>query len=223
MVIKALAIFLGINAIGQGFNTEPITKVFELAGIISGGGVKRSLPSSEYHESLVRSLSSAGLQYDAVEHLDISSMNLQKRNRDAPDLTHRTMIRGVQFGSYTHDFALNHFTNGGSDIYLGSGNETLHEDPTSERSKRAEHHNRGVKISFLRQKKMDLDQRGVTALSHGIGKQWGETAFSQTGFSSLIGYILDKDNNKVLSYRISSEMKEFDDDYDDVNICGNSA
>jgi hypothetical protein len=192
-------------------------------GDIEQGLGRRSLPSPEYHENLVRGLSNAGLKYDDLEHVDIPLLDHQKRSYDAPDLTHRTMIRGVTVGDVTHDFALNHYSNGHSSIDLGAPNETLHSDPTSKRAKRKTFGHKGFKISYTRKRTPSITKDESNYITGQIAKDFTEQSFSQTGWQSYIGLVKQSDNKADVYFKISAQDAGFSLDYDDVNECGQLA
>lgn len=223
-----------LGVLGQGFSamansvpapegnpvTDGINRASQDAIRDSSNAVKRSLPRSE-HINIARTLHEAGFEFDTVEHVDVASLDQRKRSNDAPDLTHRMIVRGTKVNNDIHDLTVNHYSDGHSSISLRASNETLSDDG-SELSKRGTSVDLGLKLSFTFPGKMKMNDKSQRkALAHGLAKHWSETAFSQTGWGDYYGLIKDTNKNPMIKFRLSVENGKPDTDADDVFACGN--
>ncbi|KAB8272915.1 hypothetical protein BDV30DRAFT_239216 [Aspergillus minisclerotigenes] len=199
----------------EGMTSDASTR---LAGLLEEGRAhsdKRSLPSIE-HLNMARAVEGSRLDYDGVELVDVSSLNHQKRSIDSPDLTHRMMVRGAKLNNLAHDLAFDQYSNGQSAISF-QFNETMF-GGGSELNKR-DLSGIGLKVTFSYPGKVPDDESLRTDLAHGFGKHWGETAFSQTGWSDYLGGLQDSDGNPLLKFRLGLSEGEPSSDSTDLDAC----
>ncbi|PLB54166.1 hypothetical protein P170DRAFT_420931 [Aspergillus steynii IBT 23096] len=189
-----------------------------LAGLLEEGRAhseKRSLPDIE-HLNMARTIEGSRLEYDGVELVDVSSLNHQKRSVDSPDLTHRMMVRGAKLNNHAHDLAFDQYSNGHSAISF-KFNETMF-GGESELNKR-DVSSVGLKVTFSYPGKVPDDEALRKDLAHGFGKHWGETAFSQTGWSDYLGGLQDTDGNQLVKFRLGLSDGEPSSDAADLDDC----
>ncbi|KAE8359632.1 hypothetical protein BDV27DRAFT_162464 [Aspergillus caelatus] len=199
----------------EGMSSDASTR---LAGLLEEGRAhndKRSLPDIE-HLNMARTVEGSRLEYDGVELVDVSSLNHQKRSIDSPDLTHRMMVRGAKLNNLAHDLAFDQYSNGQSAISFRF-NETMF-GGESELNKR-DISGVGLKVTFSYPGKVTDDESLRTDLAHGFGKHWGETAFSQTGWSDYLGGLQDSDGNSLLKFRLGLSNGEPSPDSADLDVC----
>jgi hypothetical protein len=186
---------------------------FLLAKLEAGGAsdLKRSLPDIE-HLNTIRMIQASRLEHDEIEFMDVSSLNRQKRSIDSPDLTHRMMVRGAKLNDLSHDLAIDQLSNGESAISFNLNNTRL--DGQSELKKR-DSSQFGLKITFSFPGKLPDDRSLITDIAHGFAKHWGQTAFSQTGWSDYAAGLQDSDGNHIVKFRITlSDDKPSSDNAD---------
>lgn len=176
---------------------------------------KRSLLSIE-HLKMARTIQGSRLEHDGVEIMDVSYLNHQKRNIDSPDLTHRMMVRGAKLNDLSHDLAFDQYSNGDSAISFNLNDTMLGGE--SELNKRGSS-GIGLKISFSYYGYIPDDKTVRAQLAHTVAKQWGETAFSQTGWDDYLGTIGDMDGNKLLKFRIGLTEGEPKSGGDSLDSC----
>ncbi|KAJ5757128.1 uncharacterized protein N7511_007310 [Penicillium nucicola] len=181
---------------------------------------KRSLPGTHYHTRLVRGLSATGLEFETVEHVDVSSLKHRKRSNDEPDLTHRSIIRGAKNGNSSVDFAINHYSDGQASVALDDFDEVLTDEDRSRLNKRKTFSKPGLKFSFSVHRKIKLEEGGIHTFAQAIAKDWSETAFSLTDWGNYYGIIGDDTTNPYVKFKISAHHAGFALDYDKVESCG---
>lgn len=204
------------NADVEGLTGEAVTGLARMLEEGRAHSDKRGLPGTE-HVLMARTVQGSNLQFDGVEVVDVSSLNHQKRSMDSPDITHRMMVRGAQLNDHAHDLAFDRYSNGHSAISF-KFNETMF-GGKSGLNKRDGSDDIGLKVTFSYPGQVPDDEALRTDLAHGFGKHWGETAFSQTGWSDYIGGLQDSDGNPVLNFRLGLSEGEPNHDAGDLDEC----
>jgi hypothetical protein len=200
------------GAVGEGSSGEQ--------GSQESGSVKRS--PSEGLSDFGSSLKEGGFSFDSVEHIDIATLNLDKRDAD-PTLTHRSIFRNLtgEHGS-SSDVAFNYFDNG--DVIMDHAGDTgtltpSGQDETGGLQKR--YNGRGFKISWTSRKHSLLTRQHQRQMSYSIARDWAGRA-AATDEGDYIG-LVKTDHTANFYFRIIPETKGFGLNYESVNVCGQLA
>jgi hypothetical protein len=185
------------------------------------GDVKRSSITglSEFGSAL----NDGGFSFDAVEHVDVSTLKLDKRDTD-PTLTHRAIYRNLtgEAGSPASDVAFNYFANGDVNMdYAGDMGTLAHDGQVETSGLQKRHNGAGFKISWTSRKRSLLTRAHQDQMSHEIALDWADKA-TFLGEGDYIG-LVKTDHTANFYFRIIPETRGFGLNYESVNICGQLA
>ncbi|KAJ5392923.1 hypothetical protein N7465_011897 [Penicillium sp. CMV-2018d] len=184
------------------------------------GPVRRGLPAdTPSADALHAALQNDGWIYDHLEQVDVSSLNLKKRDSD-PRMTQRMIARNVTLNDQgsASDIAFNYFDNGDLNLHFpgGSGTFPAGNAPDSPLHKRF--NGAGFKISATTRAKTDLPRDKQKAMAHEIASNWALDAYAAP-MSDYMG-LVKTGNHPNFYYRIIPEVKGFGLNYESVDICG---
>jgi hypothetical protein len=204
----------GHGAVGEGSSGEQ--------GSQESGGVKRSLPSAGLADLGIH-LTNSGYGFDSVEHVDVSSLKMVRRDSD-PVLTHRSIFRNLAVENGTaSDVAFNHFDNGDINMdYAGDLGPLPSQGKDSEAGDLQKRYNgSGYKISWTSRKRSLLTRAHQNEMSYYIASDWGSRA-DHTDEGDYIG-LVETDHTANFYFRIIPELQGFGLNYESVNVCGQLA
>ena len=168
------------------------------------------------------SLKDSGYSFDSVEHVDVATLKVNKRDAD-PVLTHRSIFRNLtgEHGSAS-DIAFNYFDNG--DVVMHHAGEmgnlaTGGRDGTTGLQKR--YPNAGFKISWTSRINSRLTRQHQSQMSCAIASDWAGRA-AQTDEGDYIG-LVKTDHTANFYFRVIPETNGFGLNYESVNVCGQLA
>jgi hypothetical protein len=185
------------------------------------GSVKRSTSSGL--SDLGASLKDSGWSFDSVEHVDVATLNLNRRDSD-PVLTNRSIFRNLtgEHGTAS-DVAFNHFDNGDINMdYAGDLGKLTSSGKDGEAGDLQKRYNgAGFKISWTSHKRSLLTRAHQNEMSYFIAKDWGSRA-AKTDEGDYIG-LVKTDQTANFYFRIIPESQGFGLNYESVNVCGQLA
>jgi hypothetical protein len=203
----------GHGAVGEGSSGEQ--------GSQERGSVKRSTSSGL--SDLGASLKDSGWSFDSVEHVDVATLNLNRRDSD-PVLTNRSIFRDLagEHGTAS-DVAFNHFDNGDINMdYAGDLGKLPSSGKDGEAGDLQKRYNgAGFKISWTSRKRSLLTRAHQNEMSYYIAKDWGSRA-AHTDEGDYIG-LVKTDHTANFYFRIIPESQGFGLNYESVNVCGQLA
>jgi hypothetical protein len=168
------------------------------------------------------SLKNSGYSFDSVEHVDVTTLKVNKREAD-PVLTHRSIFRNLtgEHGSPS-DVALNYFDNG--DVVMDHAGErgsltSGGQDEASGLQKR--YPSAGFKITWTSRINTRLTRQHQNQMSYAIASDWAGRA-AQTDEGDYIG-LVKTDHTANFYFRIIPETNGFGLNYESVNVCGGLA
>ena len=186
-------------------------------GSQESGSVKRS-SSTDWTTILQES----GYSFDSVEHVDISTLSLVKRDDADPVLTHRSIIRNITCtnSSSPYDVAFNHYSNGDINMeHPGDASTLPSSGAPSDIHKRYD--GEGFKISWTSRLPTRLTRAHQNSMSYAIAKDWAARAVA-TDEGDYMG-LVKTDHTANFYFRIIPELKGFGLNYESVNVCGGMA
>jgi hypothetical protein len=187
----------------------------------TNGDVKRSPPIGL--SGFGSALNEGGYSFDSVEHVDVASLKLGKRDSD-PTLTHRSIFRNLtgEAGSPSSDVAFNYFDNGDVNMdYAGDLGTLGHDGQVETSGLQKRHDGAGFKISWTSRQRSLLTRAHQDQMSHEIALDWADKA-TFLGEGDYIG-LVKTDHRANFYFRIIPETKGFGLNYESVNICGQLA
>jgi hypothetical protein len=190
-------------------------------GSQESGSVKRS-PSSGL-SGLGDSLKDSGYSFDSVEHVDVATLNLNKRDSD-PVLIDRSIFHNLAVENGTSsDIAFNHFDNG--DINMDYAGD-LGALPSSGKGGEAgdlqkRYNGAGFKIAWTSRLRSLLTRDHQNQMARSIASDWGSRA-THTDEGDYIG-LVKTGHTANFYFRIIPELQGFGLNYESVNVCGQLA
>ena len=203
------------GAVGEGRSGEQSS--------VENGDVKRAAPIEL--SGFGFALSDGGYSFDSVEHVDVATLKLDKRDDSDPVLTHRSIFRsltGEEAGSPSSDVAFNYFDNGDVIMDYAGDMGTLAPDGQVETSGLQKRYaGAGFKISWTSRKRSLLTRAHQNQMSYEIARDWADKA-AFLGEGDYIG-LVKTDHSANFYFRIIPETKGFGLNYESVNVCGQLA
>jgi hypothetical protein len=201
------------GAVGEGRSGEQSSQ--------ENGSVKRS-PLIGL-SGLGSALNDGGYSFDSVEHVDVATLNLDKRDSD-PVLTHRSIFRNLtcEDGSPASDVAFNYFDNGDVNMDIaGDMGVFPAEGGVDPSGLQKRYKGAGFKISWTSRKRSLLTRAHQNQMSYEIARDWADKA-AFTGEGDYIG-LVKTDHTANFYFRIIPETRGFGLNYESVNVCGQLA
>ncbi|CAI7663115.1 unnamed protein product [Penicillium palitans] len=184
------------------------------------GPVRRGLPTNTLSaDALHAALQEDGWIYDLLEQVDVSSLDLEKRD-SAPRMIHRLIARNVTLDDQgsASDIAFNCFDNGDLNLHFpgGAGTFPTGNDQASPLHKRFD--GAGFKVSATTRSKSPLTRDQQKAMAHTIARDWASDAYAYP-MADYMG-LVRTDRHPNFYFRIIPEVRGFGLNYESVDICG---
>ncbi|KAJ5863430.1 hypothetical protein N7455_007498 [Penicillium solitum] len=143
------------------------------------GPVRRGLPTETFSADALRAaLKNDGWIYDHLEQVDVSSLNLEKRDSD-PRMTQRMIARNVTLNDQdsASDIAFNYFDNGDLNLHFPGDSGTFPAGNAQDSPLHKRFDGTGFKISATTRAKTNLPRDQQKAMAHEIATNWAFDAY----------------------------------------------
>ncbi|KAJ5490268.1 hypothetical protein N7453_011093 [Penicillium expansum] len=184
------------------------------------GPVRRGLPTDTFSaNALHAALQNDGWIYDLLEQIDVSSLNLEKRDSD-PRMTQRLIARNVTLDDQASasDIAFNYFDNGELNLHFPGGAGTFPTSNAQNSPLHARFDGAGFKVSASTRSRSPLARDQQKAMAHEIAMDWASDAYAYP-MADYMG-LVRTDSHPNFYFRIIPEVRGFGLNYESVDICG---
>ncbi|KGO47559.1 hypothetical protein PEXP_014460 [Penicillium expansum] len=184
------------------------------------GPVRRGLPTDTFSaDALHAALQNDGWIYDLLEQIDVSSLNLEKRDSD-PRMTQRLIARNVTLDDQASasDIAFNYFDNGELNLHFPGGAGTFPTSNAQNSPLHARFDGAGFKVSATTRSRSPLARDQQKAMAHEIAMDWASDACAYP-MADYMG-LVRTDSHPNFYSRIIPEVRGSGLNYESVDICG---